>query len=56
MQIDFEIISTVILRLSVESFKKDGYQLQAKVYARGTCQLLVQAKEKVCLGELTVPP
>ena len=54
MQIDFEIISTVILRLSVESFKKDGYQLQAKVYARGTCQLLVQAKEKVCCPAMTI--
>ena len=36
VEIDFEIISTVILLLSAESFKKDCCQLQAKVCARST--------------------
>ena len=34
---DQEIISTVILLPSAESFKKGCCQLQAKVYARSTC-------------------
>ena len=34
--IDHEIISTVILLFSAESFKKGCCQLQAKVCARGT--------------------
>ena len=33
VEIDYEIISTVILLHSVESFKKECYQLQAKVCA-----------------------
>ena len=33
MEIDHEIVSTVILLLSAESFKKDCCQLQAKVCA-----------------------
>ena len=33
---DYEIISTVILLSSAESFKKDCCQLQAKVCARST--------------------
>ena len=36
VEIDYEIISTVILLLSAESFKKDCSQLQAKVCARRT--------------------
>ena len=42
VEIDHEVISTVILLPSAESFKKD------------CCQL--HAQEKVWLGELTVPP
>ena len=36
-EIDYEIISTVILLPSAESLKKDCCQLQAKVCARSTC-------------------
>ena len=36
VEIDYEIISTVILLPSAESFKKGCYQLQAKVCARST--------------------
>ena len=36
VDIDYEIISTVILLPSAESFKKDCCQLQAKVCARST--------------------
>ena len=36
VEIDYEIISTVILLPSAESFKKDCCQLQAKVCARRT--------------------
>ena len=36
VEIDYEIFSTVILLPSVESFKMDCCQLQAKVYARST--------------------
>ena len=36
VEIDHEIISTVILLPSTESFKKDYCQLQAKVCARST--------------------
>ena len=36
VEIDHEIISTVILLPSAESFKKGCYQLQAKVCARST--------------------
>ena len=43
VEIDHEIISTVILLPSTESFKKSCCQLQAKVCARSTGQLLVQA-------------
>ena len=43
MEIDYEIISTVILLTSAESFKKDCCLLQAKVCARCTGYLLVQA-------------
>ena len=43
VEIDHEIISTVILVPSAESFKKVCRQLQAKVCARSTGYLLVQA-------------
>ena len=36
VEIDHEMISTVILLLSAESFKKGCCQLQAKVCARST--------------------
>ena len=36
VEIDHEIISTVILLPSAESFKKGCCQLQGKVYARST--------------------
>ena len=36
VEIDYELISTVILLPSPESFKKDCCQLQAKVCARST--------------------
>ena len=37
VEIDHEIISTVILLPSAESFKKGYCQLQAKLCARSTC-------------------
>ena len=43
MEIDYEIISMVILLPSTESLKKDCCQLQAKVCAQSTGYLLVQA-------------
>ena len=43
VEIDHEIISTVILLPSPESFKKGCCQLQAKVCTSSTGQLLVQA-------------
>ena len=43
VEVDHEIISTVILLPSAESFKKGCCQLQAKVCARSTGKLLVQA-------------
>ena len=50
VEIDHEIISTVILLPSAESFKKGCCQLQAKVYAGSTGDLLVQA----CPGKSVV--
>ena len=50
VKIDHEIISTVILLPSAESFKKGCCQLQAKVCARSTGELLVQA----CPGKSVV--
>ena len=44
VEIDHEIIYTVILLPSAESFKK------------GCCNLFKLAQEKVWLGELTIPP
>ena len=48
--IDHEIFSTVFLLPSAESFKKGCCQLQAKVCARSTGYLLVQA----CPGKSVV--
>ena len=59
VEIDHEIISTVILLPSAESFKKQKgcCQLQAKVCARIQVNCLFKlTQEKVWLGELTVPP
>ena len=53
---DYEIISTVILLPSAESFKKGCCRLQAKVNKVLVNRLLKLAQEKVWLGELTVPP
>ena len=50
VEIAHEIISTVILLPSAESFKKGCCQLQAKVCARSSCKLLVQA----CPGKSVV--
>ena len=50
VEIDHEIISAVILLPSAESFKKSCCQLQAKVCARSTGELLVQA----CPGKSVV--
>ena len=52
VEIDQEIISTVILLPSADSFKKGCCQLQAKVCAQ---IMFKPAQEKVWLGELTVP-
>ena len=43
VEIDYEIISTVILLHSTESFKKGCCQLQAKVCALSTGKLFVRA-------------
>ena len=55
---DHEIISTVNLLPSTESFKKDCCQLQAKVCAQSSAvnRLFKLVQEKVWLGELTVQP
>ena len=50
VEIDHEIISTVILLPSAESFKKGCCELEAKVCARSTGLLLVQA----CPGKSVV--
>ena len=50
VEVDHEIISTVILLPSAELFKKDCCQLQAKVCAQSTGQLLVKA----CPGKSVV--
>ena len=57
VEIDHEIISTVILLRSAESFKKDCCQLQAKVVHEVLVNCLFKLpQEKVWLGELAVPP
>ena len=56
VEIDHEIISTVILLPSAVLFKKGCCQLQAKVCAQITGYSLAQAcPGKVWLSELTVP-
>ena len=50
VEIDHEVISTVILLPSADSFKKGCCQLQANVCARITGYLLVQA----CQGKSVV--
>ena len=51
VEIDHEMISTVILLPSADSFKKGCCQLQAKVCVN---RLFKPAQEKVWFGELTV--
>ena len=56
VEIDHEMISTVILLPSADSFKKGCCQLQAKVRAVLLVNRLFKpAQEKVWLSELTVP-
>ena len=56
VEIDHEIISTVILHPSADSFKKGCCQLQAKVCAQVLVNRLFKpAQAKVWLDELTVP-
>ena len=56
VEIDHEIISTVILLPSADSFKKGCCQLQAKyVHKLLVNRLFKPAQEKVWLSELTVP-
>ena len=56
VEIDHEIISTVILLPSADSFKKGCCQLQAKyVHKLLVIGLFKPTQEKVWLGELTVP-
>ena len=57
VEFDHEIISTVILLPSSDSFKKSCCQLHAKyVFELLVNCLFKPAKEKVWLGKLTVPP
>ena len=57
VEIDHEIISTVILIPSADSFKKSCCQLQAKVCAQITGVPLVQAcPGKSVVSEMTVLP
>ena len=57
VEIDHDLISTIILLPSADSFKKGCCQLQAKVCARILVNhLLKPAQEKVWLGGLTIPP
>ena len=52
MEIDYEIISKVIILPFADSFKKGCCQLKGKVCATACSSLL---RKKVWLGELTVP-
>ena len=57
VEIDNEIISTVILLPSCTSLRKCCCQLQAKYVHKVLVNCLFKlAQEKVRLGELTVPP
>ena len=53
VEIDHEIISTVILLPYADSFKKDCCQYVHELLVN---RLFKPAQEKVWLGELTVPP
>ena len=53
VEIDHEIISTVILLPSAESFKKDCYQLQAKVYAQTLVNCLFRLAQEKSVVRLT---
>ena len=56
VEIDHEIICTVILLPSAESFKKDCCQYKRKYVHEVLVNCLFKlAQEKVWLGELTVP-
>ena len=56
VEIDHEMISTVILLPSADSFKKGCCQLQANfVHEILVNRLFKPVQEKECLGELTVP-
>ena len=56
VEIDHEIISTVILLPSADSFKKDCCSYNRKyVHELLVIRLFKPAQEKVQLGELTVP-
>ena len=56
VEIDYEIISAVILLPSAESFKK-GFSYKRKYVHEVLVNCLFKlAQEKVWLGELTVPP
>ena len=58
VEIDYEMISTVILLPSADSFKKGCCQLRYKrkyVHELLVNRLFKPAQEKVWLGELTVP-
>ena len=54
VEVDLEIISLVILLPSAESFKKGCCQLQVKVCARSTGELLVQACPRKSVVRSTV--
>ena len=57
MEIDHEIISTVILLLSAESFKKGCVSYKQTYVHEVLVNLFFKlAQEEVWLGELTVPP
>ena len=57
VEIDHEIISTVILLLSAESFKKVVVSYKRKYVHEVLVNCLLKlAQEKVWLGELTIPP
>ena len=58
VEIDHEIISTIILLPSAESFKKGCCQSYKRKYVHEVLVncLIKFAQEKVGLGELTVPP
>ena len=56
VEIDHEIISTVILLPSAESFMKGCCQLQAKVCARLLVNCLFKLAQEICVIRLTDRP